>query len=214
MSVQTDTKTNPLVEKGLSLPLMEDFYTIQGEGEQSGKAAYFIRLGGCDVGCVWCDVKESWDASVHPIVTIEAIVEKVKVTNADFAVITGGEPAMYDLGPLTALLQQNGIQTAIETSGAYPVSGTWHWICFSPKKFKQPVADVYPKANELKVIVYNKHDFQWAEEHAAKVKEDCKLFLQPEWDKSDEMLPLIIDYVKQHPKWNISLQTHKYMDIP
>jgi 7-carboxy-7-deazaguanine synthase len=214
MSTQTNTETNPLIEQGLSLPLMEDFYTIQGEGAQSGRAAYFVRLGGCDVGCVWCDVKESWDMNAHPLVAIEDIVNKVKVTNTNFAVITGGEPAMYNLEPLTTMLQQNGIETAIETSGAYPVTGTWHWICFSPKKFKQPVADVYPKAHELKVVIFNKHDFKWAEEHAAKVNKNCKLYLQPEWDKSDEMLPLIIDYVKEHPKWNISLQTHKYMNIP
>lgn len=197
-----------------SLPLMEDFYTIQGEGFYQGHAAYFIRLGGCDVGCVWCDVKESWDADQHPKVAIEELVSKAKSSGSKIAVITGGEPAMYDLGRLTELLKQAGLRTHIETSGAYPLTGTWDWVCFSPKKFKSPHPSVYSLADELKVIIYNKSDLKWAEEFAGKVNPGCKLFLQPEWSKEKEMLPLIIDYVKAHPEWRISLQVHKYMNIP
>lgn len=193
---------------------MEDFYTIQGEGFYQGHAAYFIRLGGCDVGCTWCDVKESWDANAHPKVSVEEMVNRAKASGTKLVVITGGEPAMYDLTALTTPLQQAGLQTNIETSGAYPLTGTWDWICFSPKKFKAPDASIYDKANELKVIVYNKHDFTWAENFAQKVSASCKLFLQPEWSKEKEMLPLIIEYVKANPKWEVSLQIHKYMNIP
>lgn len=193
---------------------MEDFYTIQGEGFYQGHAAYFIRLGGCDVGCTWCDVKESWDANAHPKVSVEEMVNRAKASGTKLVVITGGEPAMYDLTLLTKSLQQAGLQTNIETSGAYPLTGTWDWVCFSPKKFKAPDASIYDKANELKVIVYNKHDFTWAEDFAQKVSASCKLFLQPEWSKEKEMLPLIIDYVKANPKWEVSLQIHKYMNIP
>ncbi|MBL7840148.1 MAG: radical SAM protein [Cyclobacteriaceae bacterium] len=193
---------------------MEDFYTIQGEGFYQGHAAYFIRLGGCDVGCTWCDVKESWDANAHPKVSVEEMVNRAKASGTKLVVITGGEPAMYDLTLLTKSLQQAGLQTNIETSGAYPLTGTWDWICFSPKKFKAPDASIYDKANELKVIVYNKHDFTWAENFAQKVSASCKLFLQPEWSKEKEMLPLIIEYVKANPKWEVSLQIHKYMNIP
>jgi len=193
---------------------MEDFYTIQGEGFYQGYAAYFIRLGGCDVGCVWCDVKESWDANAHPLVEIDEMVKKVKQSNAPIAVITGGEPAMYNLLPLTSQLQSQGIKTNIETSGVYPLTGKWDWVCFSPKKFKLPHQSIYQKANELKIIVYNKSDFAWAEEHAAGVNDNCELFLQPEWSKEKEMLPLIIEYVKNNPKWKVSLQIHKYMNIP
>ncbi len=198
----------------MSLPLMEDFYTIQGEGFYQGHAAYFIRLGGCDVGCVWCDVKESWDATLHPRVSISTMVQRAKASGAKLAVVTGGEPAMYDLLQLTNSLAAAGLQTNIETSGAYPISGKWDWVCFSPKKFKIPHPSVYFTADELKVIVYNKSDFSWAEEFAQKVRPDCKLFLQPEWSKEKEMLPLILDYVKSDPKWRISLQVHKYMNIP
>jgi 7-carboxy-7-deazaguanine synthase len=198
----------------MSLPLMEDFYTIQGEGFYQGHAAYFIRLGGCDVGCVWCDVKESWNATLHPRVSISTMVQRAKASGAKLAVVTGGEPAMYDLLQLTNSLASAGLQTNIETSGAYPISGKWDWVCFSPKKFKIPHPSVYLSADELKVIVYNKSDFSWAEEFAQKVRPDCKLFLQPEWSKEKEMLPLIIDYVKGDPKWRISLQVHKYMNIP
>jgi organic radical activating enzyme len=193
---------------------MEDFYTIQGEGYYQGHAAYFIRLGGCDVGCVWCDVKESWDAEAHPKVAVSEIVKRAKNSGTEIAVITGGEPTMYDLSLLTNELKKAGLRTHIETSGAYPLTGTWDWVCFSPKKFKAPDASIYPLANELKVIVYNKSDFNWAEEFAALVKPECELFLQPEWSKEKEMLPLIIDYVKANPQWKVSLQIHKYMNIP
>lgn len=196
------------------LPVMEHFYTVQGEGSYSGVSAYFIRLGGCDVGCVWCDVKESWDADAHPKFSIEDIVSWPLKANAELVVITGGEPLMYDLYPLTRALREAGLKVNIETSGAHPLSGSYDWICLSPKKFKAPRPEVCAAAQELKIIVFNKSDFQWAEDYAARVSPHCKLFLQPEWDKSDEMLPLIIDYVKAHPKWRISLQTHKYMQIP
>jgi 7-carboxy-7-deazaguanine synthase len=196
------------------LPLMEDFYTIQGEGFFQGHAAYFIRLAGCDVGCVWCDVKESWDATAHPLVPVNEIVEKAKNSGTPMVVITGGEPAMYDLTVLTQTLKAAGLQTNIETSGVYPLTGTWDWICFSPKKFKAPHPSVFSRADELKIIVYNKSDFSWAEEFASRVNDTCKLYLQPEWSKEKEMLPLIIDYVKDHPRWAVSLQIHKYMNIP
>jgi 7-carboxy-7-deazaguanine synthase len=196
------------------LPVMEDFYTIQGEGSYQGSAAYFIRLGGCDVGCVWCDVKESWDASAHPQVHVQDIVAKTKSSGTRIAVITGGEPAMYDLSVITESLRNNGIRTHIETSGVYPLTGKWDWICFSPKKFKAPHPSIFATANELKIIIYNKSDFAWAEEFAARVNADCKLFLQPEWSREKEMLPLIIDFVKQNPSWELSLQIHKYMNIP
>lgn len=196
------------------LPLMEDFYTIQGEGFYQGHAAYFLRLGGCDVGCVWCDVKESWDASLHPLTSVKVMAEKAAASGSRLAVVTGGEPVMYDLTELTKELQSRGLKTNIETSGAYPLTGTWDWICLSPKKFKAPHPSVFEKANELKIIVYNKSDFAWAEEHAAKVKSTCQLFLQPEWSKEKEMLPMIIEYVKKNPQWQVSLQVHKYMNIP
>ncbi len=198
----------------LNLPLMEAFYTIQGEGFHQGKAAYFIRLGGCDVGCVWCDVKESWDAAAHPSVSVEDIVNQALAHPGRLAVITGGEPLMHNLELLTESLQNAGFQTNIETSGAHPVSGRWDWVCFSPKKFKAPHPSIYAVADELKVIVYNQSDFKFAEDHAAQVKPGCQLYLQPEWGKSAQMLPLIVDYVKANPQWRISLQTHKYMDIP
>ncbi|WP_268122490.1 7-carboxy-7-deazaguanine synthase QueE [Roseivirga pacifica] len=196
------------------LPIMEAFYTIQGEGHFSGNPAYFIRLGGCDVGCVWCDVKDSWDASQWPKQSLSEIVAGAQQYKGRLAVITGGEPLMYNLDELTAELHRNDFKTNIETSGAHPLSGSWDWICFSPKKFKQPREEFYEKADELKVVVYNKSDFKWAESHAAKVNPDCLLYLQPEWDKSEKMLPAIIDYVKDNPRWNISLQTHKFMQIP
>ena len=197
-----------------TLPLMEHFYTIQGEGFHTGRAAYFVRLAGCDVGCVWCDVKESWDANAHPQININNILEYVKQAKAEMAVITGGEPLLHQLDELTTLLQQNNIETNIETSGSSPLTGNWNWICVSPKKFKEPLLEVIEKANELKIVVFNQSDFEWAEKHAALVNENCILYLQPEWDKADQVLPLIIDYVKQNPKWKISLQTHKYLQIP
>ncbi|HEU5290401.1 MAG TPA: 7-carboxy-7-deazaguanine synthase QueE [Cyclobacteriaceae bacterium] len=193
---------------------MEDFYTIQGEGYFQGHAAYFVRLGGCDVGCVWCDVKESWDAEAHPKVLVEEIVNRAKTSGTEIVVITGGEPAMYDLTFLTSEIKKAGLRTNIETSGAYPLTGTWDWVCFSPKKFKAPDSSIYPLANELKVIIYNKSDFKWAEDFAKEVNPGCELFLQPEWSKEKEMLPLIIEYVKANPQWKVSLQIHKYMNIP
>ncbi|WP_207426306.1 7-carboxy-7-deazaguanine synthase QueE [Pedobacter sp. SYSU D00535] len=201
-------------EDGTLLPLMEEFYTIQGEGFNTGKAAYFIRLGGCDVGCHWCDVKESWDADLHPLTSADVIVENATKFPGKAVVVTGGEPLIYNLDYLTAKLHDRGIQTFIETSGAYPLSGSWDWICLSPKKFKAPGASIALAAHELKVIVFNKSDFDWAEKHAAMVGPECKLYLQPEWSKSKEITPLIIEYVMANPKWEISLQTHKYLNIP
>jgi organic radical activating enzyme len=197
-----------------SLPLMEHFYTLQGEGRFTGHASYFIRLGGCDVGCVWCDVKESWDASKHPLVPIAEIVASVLASGTKIAVITGGEPMMHNLDALTAMLKANGIRTHVETSGAHPLSGAWDWICLSPKKFKAPLEELIAAANELKTVIYNKTDFAWAEQHAAKVNSDCLLYLQPEWSRAAEMNPLIIDYVKANPQWILSLQTHKFLNIP
>lgn len=196
------------------LPVMEHFYTLQGEGVYQGKAAYFIRLGGCDVGCVWCDVKDSWDSGKHPLWSIEDLVAEVKSTPTEIVVITGGEPLMHDLTHLTAALKEAGVRTHMETSGSSPLSGTWDWITLSPKKFKAPLPEVLPHANELKVVVFNKSDFDWAEKYAAQVSPKCKLFLQPEWSKADVVTPLIIDYIKAHPKWQLSLQIHKYINVP
>jgi 7-carboxy-7-deazaguanine synthase len=196
------------------LPVMEHFYTIQGEGFFQGKAAYFVRLGGCDVGCTWCDVKESWDMHAHPKMTVAAIVAAVMLSGAEMCVITGGEPCMHNLEPLTAALQLKNIKTNIETSGTHPLTGNWNWICLSPKRFKPCLPQVYAKANELKVIVYHKNDFRFAAEHAEKVQDSCLLFLQPEWSKREEMIPPMIDYVKQNQQWQISLQIHKYLNVP
>ena len=197
-----------------SLPLMEDFYTIQGEGFYQGSAAYFIRLGGCEVRCIWCDVKDSWDVNAHPKTDVRQIVEKAKASGSKIAVITGGEPTMHDLTALTTELKKAGLKTHIETSGAYPITGQWDWVCFSPKKFKPPHPSVSEKADELKVVIFHKSDFAWAEEFARQVKSGCELFLQPEWSKEKEVFPLIIDYVKTHPQWKISVQVHKYIDVP
>jgi 7-carboxy-7-deazaguanine synthase len=202
------------IETGLELPLMESFYTIQGEGYHQGTASYFIRLGGCDVGCHWCDVKDSWDAGKHPIVSVEEMINKATEFVGRTAIITGGEPLMYNLTPLTQSLKLRGFKCHIETSGAYPVSGTWDWICLSPKKFKLPNQEVLAMANELKIVIFNKSDFEFAEQYASKVSSTCRLYLQPEWSKEDEVLPLIIEYVKNNPQWRISLQVHKYMNIP
>jgi organic radical activating enzyme len=202
-----------LTEKQM-LPVMEAFYTIQGEGHWQGHAAYFIRLGGCDVGCVWCDVKESWDVNAHPKIAIDDIVAQALQHPARIAVITGGEPLMHNLDGLTSALRAAGFRTHIETSGAHPFSGTWDWVCFSPKKFMAPKPDIYTRANELKVIVYNKSDFAFAEKFGAVVPQNCRLLLQPEWDRAAQMMPLIVDYVKAHPQWQVSLQTHKFMAIP
>jgi len=213
------TKVKPEIinlksEIDTSLPVMEDFYTLQGEGFHQGKAAYFIRLGGCDVGCVWCDVKDSWDAEKHPKFKVESLKLKVKETPAEIVVITGGEPLMHDLTELTKDLQAAGLRTHIETSGAHPLSGSWDWVCLSPKKFKAPLPGIVPLANELKIVVFNKSDFDWAEKYAALVSPLCKLFLQPEWDKAAEITPLIIEYIKAYPQWELSLQIHKYINVP
>jgi organic radical activating enzyme len=193
---------------------MEDFYTIQGEGYNTGKAAYFIRLAGCDVGCVWCDVKDSWHVEHHPVVELDDIMDRIRKSGADKVVVTGGEPAMYDLRPLTEAIHARGISCYLETSGAYPLTGSWDWVCVSPKKFKSPLKDVLARADELKVIVYNKSDLAWAEEKASSTRPGCKLFLQPEYSVLDKVLPLIIQYVKSNTKWSISLQTHKVMNVP
>ena len=206
-------ETQLAVEKGEMLPLMEEFYTIQGEGFHTGTAAYFIRIGGCDVGCHWCDVKESWNAELHPPTATTIIVANAK-KYADTVVVTGGEPLTWDMNLLTQKLKENNLKVHIETSGAYPVTGTWDWFCLSPKKNKLPLADAYESADELKVIVYNKSDFIFAEEQAAKVQSNVILFLQPEWSRKEEMTPLIVDYVMKNPKWRVSLQTHKYLNIP
>lgn len=204
-------KTN--IQQGLALPLMEKFYTIQGEGRYTGHAAYFIRLAGCDVGCHWCDVKESWDENLHPVLPIQEMVDDAK-QNGNLVVITGGEPLMWNLDPLTKLLKQNHIQTNIETSGAHPLTGDWDWICLSPKKNKLPLPEVYNAAHELKCIIYNHHDFEFAEEQAQKVNKNAVLYLQVEWSKREKMNPVLVEYVKKNPKWKISVQTHKYLDIP
>jgi len=196
------------------LPIMESFYTLQGEGFHQGKAAYFIRLAGCDVGCVWCDVKESWDEEKYPLQNIEEIVAKAKQYPARLAVITGGEPTLYNLEDLTSALQAEGFATNIETSGSSPLTGTWDWICLSPKKFKPPLPGILKRANELKIIVFNKSDFDWAEKYGAEVSDSCKLYLQPEWGKSEKVTPMIIDYIKQNPRWRFSLQMHKYINVP
>ncbi len=202
-----------LVDRGEMLPLMEEFYTIQGEGYYKGTAAYFVRIGGCDVGCHWCDVKESWNADLHPPTETSKIVENAK-KYSDTIVVTGGEPLTWDMTDLTNKLKNVGLKTHIETSGAYKLTGAWDWICLSPKKMKLPTDEVCKAADELKVIVYNKDDLRFAEEQAAKVNKDCILYLQPEWSKRDTVIPLIVDYVMQNPKWKVSLQTHKYLNIP
>ena len=202
-----------LVDKGAFLPLMEEFYTIQGEGFHKGTAAYFIRIGGCDVGCHWCDVKESWNAELHPPTNIDKIVKNA-LKFSKTIVVTGGEPLMWNMNPLTDKLKEEGMQVHIETSGAYKLTGTWDWICLSPKKLKLPTQEVYDQAHELKVIVYNKSDFIFAEEQATKVNDACILYMQPEWSKRDKVVPEIVDYVMKNPKWKVSLQTHKYLNIP
>lgn len=196
------------------LPLMEHFYTLQGEGANAGRAAYFLRLGGCDVGCHWCDVKESWDAADHPLRSVEEIVALAAASATPAVVVTGGEPALYNLVPLTDALAAAGLERWIETSGAYPLTGSWDWVCLSPKKFKPPHAAVYARAHELKVVVFHESDLAWAEEHAGRVGAHCRLFLQPEWSRAARILPRLIEYVKANPRWQLSLQTHKYLDIP
>ena len=212
-SLIVNRETKQLIKEGKMLPLMEEFYTIQGEGSHTGTAAYFIRIGGCDVGCHWCDVKESWDANLHPLTMTDLIVSNTK-KYANTVVITGGEPLMWSLDYITQELQNQNIKTHIETSGAYNLSGFWDWICLSPKKNKLPLKEVLDAADELKMIIYNKDDFKFAEVQASKVSDKCQLFLQPEWSNREKMTPMIVDYVMKHPKWKISLQTHKYLNIP
>ena len=195
-------------------PVMEHFYTLQGEGYHQGRAAYFIRLAGCDVGCVWCDVKDSWEADKHPVLSVAELLELVRASKTKIVVITGGEPLMHDLEGLTSALHENGYQVHIETSGAWPLSGDLDWICLSPKKFKAPLEAVIPLAHELKVVVFNASDFAWAEKYAALVNPGCRLFLQPEWEKSAQVTPLIINYIKENPQWEFSLQMHKYIHVP
>lgn len=204
---------NPTLAEG-HFPIMEQFYTIQGEGVHQGSAAYFIRLAGCDVGCVWCDVKESWHRAGYPVLPAENLAAEAAKVPTDVVVVTGGEPTMYPLAPLTMALHDIGKRTHIETSGAHPLTGDWHWVCLSPKKFKPVLDGVHARADELKVVIYHPSDFAFAEEHASKVGENCALLLQPEWGRINRMMPAIVEFVKKHPLWRISLQDHKYMNIP
>ena len=212
MKVITLPDHQQLVE--LSIPVMEMFETLQGEGFHTGKAAYFVRTAGCDVGCHWCDVKESWEASNHKKTSYRTIIDQVNSANAEIVVITGGEPLMYDLDVLTASIAECNKKVHIETAGVYPITGHFDWICFSPKKFKSPLTEYYERAHELKVVIYHPSDLAWAEEHATKMNKQALLYLQPEWSKKDQIMPLIVDHIKAHPKWRISLQTHKYLNIP
>ncbi len=209
----TDNVTE-LLENGKKLPLMEEFYTLQGEGAHTGQAAYFIRIGGCDVGCYWCDSKESWNAKHFPPVQTDEIVERAAKYPAKAVVVTGGEPSLYPLDYLTFQLHKQGVKTFVETSGAYPLSGDWDWICLSPKRQQPPQIEVLQKANELKVVIQDESYIAWAEENAKLVNSNCQLFLQPEWSVSDKIMPLLVEYAMNHPKWKISLQSHKYMKIP
>ena len=202
------------MEREGKLPLMESFYSIQGEGFHQGRAAYFIRLAGCDVGCVWCDVKDSWTTENYPWLEADELAELSAPYNSEIVIVTGGEPLMYDLEDLTSAIKKSGKHPHIETSGAYPLSGKWDWICFSPKKFKAPKEEFFQKAHELKVVIYHRSDLNWARELGDKMHKEARLFLQPEWSKSGEMMPLIIEFVKQNPHWEISLQIHKFMNIP
>ena len=209
-----DQQTKLAVDSGDILPLMEAFYTIQGEGYYSGKAAYFLRIGGCDVGCHWCDVKESWNADLHPPTSIADILKGIAEYPADTVVITGGEPLMWNLDKLTTALKNKGLKVHLETSGTYPYSGNFDWVCVSPKKMQAPLDGIKQIISELKIIVNNKHDFIWAEEQREGLKSDCKLYLQSEWSKREEVIPMIIDFIKENKDWTISLQSHKYMNIP
>ncbi|HTA27773.1 MAG TPA: 7-carboxy-7-deazaguanine synthase QueE [Bacteroidia bacterium] len=198
---------------GENLPVMECFYSIQGEGLHTGKAAFFIRLAGCNVGCHWCDVKESWDKNKHPEIEIEQLVKDAKQSGAPIVIITGGEPTMYPLQTLTKSLKKEGLAVHLETSGSYKIDGEFDWICLSPKKLKPPLKESLQKADELKVVIYNKDDFKWAHQNATEVKEKCILFLQPEWSKAATAMPWITEYIKNSPSWRVSLQTHKYLSI-
>lgn len=209
-----DPEQQRLLAEGKLLPIMEAFYTLQGEGYNTGEAAFFIRVGGCDVGCRWCDVKESWNPDLHPLTKTTEIIQQALAQPSKAVVVTGGEPLLYNLGFLCQQLKLNNFKTYLETSGAYPLSGEWDWICLSPKKNTAPIGNIVELANELKVIIFNDSDIAWAEKFASQVSPGCKLYLQPEWSRSKYMTPVIIDYVKQHPKWKISLQSHKFMNIP
>ena len=198
----------------MMLPVMEEFYSIQGEGYNTGKAAYFIRIGGCDVGCHWCDVKESWNAKLHPPIEVEGIIERASSFPAKSVVLTGGEPALYNLEPLCNGLKENGVAIFLETSGAYPLTGNFDWFCLSPKKQQPPTPDAYTKADELKVIISEDDDFAWAVDQEKKINDKCKLYLQPEWSRIEDMMPKIVDFIMENPQWQISLQSHKYMHIP
>jgi len=201
-------------EDGKFLPVVEEFYTLQGEGFHTGKAAYFLRLGGCDVGCSWCDSRFSWNPDIHPVVSCDVIIRNIIDSGTDSAVITGGEPLMWNLDYLCEGLKNKKINTFIETSGAYPLSGTWDWICLSPKKNSPPVNEIYKIADELKVIIQDKIDFEWAEKYKTLVNKTCRLYLQPEWSRFEIIIPEIVEYVKKNPEWRVSLQVHKYMHIP
>ena len=203
-----------LLDGGRNLPVMEEFYTLQGEGFNTGKAAYFVRVGGCDVGCAWCDSKESWNAELFPPVPVREVVKRAAATPAKTVVVTGGEPSLYPLEIFTKALKENGVTVMVETSGAHPLSGSWDWICLSPKKNAPPLKEIYPLAHELKVVIQKEADLQWAEQNAALVSSDCHLFLQPEWSVASKIMETLTDYVMQHPRWRISLQSHKYMGIP
>jgi organic radical activating enzyme len=205
---------NKVIQDITTLPVMERFYTIQGEGFHQGRAAYFIRLAGCDVGCVWCDVKESWESDKHPLLEIEELIYSATTHPARLAVITGGEPCMHSLEELTNDLHREGFETNLETSGSHPITGSWDWVCLSPKKFKAPLPENLQKANELKVIIFNHSDFAWAEKFEKMVSDNCKLYLQPEWSRSDKMMPLIVEYIMNHPQWQLSLQVHKFIGVP
>jgi len=203
-----------LIKEGRVLPLMEAFYSIQGEGFYTGKASYFLRIGGCDVGCHWCDVKESWDSNLHPLTAVKDIVKLVGENKVNTVVITGGEPLMWNMNFLTDSLKQKGLQVHLETSGSYPLSGKFDWICLSPKKNQKPLDEIKQLANELKIIVQNKHDLKWAEQQQKEVSNSCELYLQPEWSKKALVIPMITDFVMEHTEWNVSLQSHKYMNLP
>lgn len=203
-----------ILEGGRKLPVMEEFYTLQGEGKHMGSAAYFVRVGGCDVGCTWCDTKESWDAKLFPPVDVDPIIERVAATPAKTIVVTGGEPSRYPLGYFTKKLRENKVRTMIETAGVQPLEGSWDWICLSPKKYSPPHSTLYPRANELKVIIQHVGDLEWAEKNADLVSKNCALYLQPEWSKKDEIMDQLTNYVMKNPKWKISLQSHKFMNIP
>ena len=213
MTKESNQRTD-WMETGTELPIMEDFYSIQGEGAHTGVASYFIRIGGCDVGCHWCDVKESWNAEIHPLIGIKEVVDRAISQVARTVILTGGEPLKYELGPLTDVLKMNGFSVHLETSGAYGLSGSFQWVCLSPKKTAPPLPEMYKVANELKVIIHNRKDLEWAISQAEQVGPDCLLYLQPEWGRRNEVMPMIIDHVKEDPNWRISLQSHKYMRIP